>query len=120
MCLRKESIQVADKKLAHTLTVGFCHQIILLFACLLYINDIALEIKEKGGGTQWGGVKVSVSMYADDMILLAESKEGLQKSKDAAFEYRKRWRFLFNVGKDKTEAMIFHGQEQAKRERGKR
>ena len=76
----------------------------------LYINDIALEIKEKGGGTQWGEVRVAVLMYADDMVLLADSKEGLQRSIDAAFEYSRRWRFLFNVGKDKTEIMVFHGQ----------
>ena len=80
----------------------------------LYINDIALEIKEKGGGTQWGGVRVSVLMYADDMVLLADSKEGLQRSIDAAFEYSRRWRFLFNVGKDKTEIMIFHGKGASK------
>jgi hypothetical protein len=37
----------------------------------LYINDIALEIKERGGGVQYGGVRVSVLMYADDMVLVA-------------------------------------------------
>ena len=75
----------------------------------LYINDIALEVKEKGGATQWGGVRVSLLMYADDMVLLADSREGLQRSIDAAFEFSRRWRFLFNVGKDKTEIMVFHG-----------
>ena len=67
----------------------------------LYINDIALEIKEKGGGTQWGEVRVAVLMYADDMVLLADSKEGLQRSIDAAFAYSRKWRLLFNVGKEK-------------------
>ena len=82
------------------------------------VNDIALEIKDKGGGTQWGGVRVSVLMYADDMVLLADSKEGLQRSIDAAFEYSRKWRFLFNVGKDKTEIMIFHGQGASKKRKG--
>ena len=61
---------------------------------------------------------VSVLMYADDMVLLADSKEGLQRSIDAAFEYSRRWRFLFNVGKDKTEIMIFHGQGASKKRKG--
>ena len=58
-------------------------------------------------------------MYADDMVLLADSKEGLQRSIDAAFEYCRRWRFLFNVGKDKTEITVFHGQGANKKRKEK-
>ena len=76
----------------------------------LYINDIALEIKKKGGSVQYGEVRVSVLMYADDMVLVADSKKGLQDSIDAAFAYSSKWRFLFNAAKDKTEIMFFHGQ----------
>ena len=64
-----------------------------------------------------GGVRVSVLMYADDMVLLADSKEGLQRSIDAAYEYSRKWRFLFNVGKDKTEVMVFHGKGAGKKRR---
>jgi hypothetical protein len=60
----------------------------LLFS--LFINDIAVEIKEKGGGVQYGGVRVSLLMYADDMVLLADSKEGLQESIDLAYAYSKK------------------------------
>jgi hypothetical protein len=85
----------------------------------LYINDIALDIREKGGGVQYGDVRVSVLMYADDMVLMADTKEGLQRSINLAYEYSKRWRFLFNVGKDKTEIVVFHGRGMEKKKREK-
>jgi hypothetical protein len=78
-----------------------------------------MDIKEKGGGVQYGGVRVSVLMYADDMVLVADTKEGLQRSINLAYEYSKRWRFLFNVGKDKTEVVVFHGQGMEKKRREK-
>jgi hypothetical protein len=43
------------------------------------------------------------------------SKEGLQRSTDAAYECSRKWRFLFKVGKDKTEIMIFHGKGASKK-----
>ena len=66
---------------------------------------------------------MSLLMYADDMVLLADTQEGLQRSITLAYEYSRRWRFLFNVGKDKTEIMIFHGKgknRELKRRQGNR
>ena len=83
----------------------------------LYINDLAIQVKEDGGAVSFGGVKYSILMYADDMVLLSEDSQGLQKSLDIAFEYSQKWRFQFNLGKDKTEIMIYRGVGCRKKER---
>ena len=63
----------------------------LLFS--FYINDLAKEIKVKGGAVKYGEVRVAVLMYADDMVLLADTKDGLQQSINIAYEYSRRWSF---------------------------
>ena len=30
---------------------------------------------------------------------------------NAVYQYRRKWRFLFNAGKDKTEIMVFHAED---------
>ena len=50
--------------------------------CLLsavYINDLASTIKSLGSGEQFGGENISVLLYADDIILMADSEEDLQR-----------------------------------------
>ena len=49
-------------------------------------------------------------LFADDIVLLADSQEGLQRSLDIAWRYSRRWRFNFNLGKDKSEVMVLGGQ----------
>jgi hypothetical protein len=44
-------------------------------------------------------------MFADDILLLSESAEGLQKSLDKLSEYCKKWQLSVNV--KKTKAIIF-------------
>ena len=43
-----------------------------------YINDVVEKIKATGKGIDIGEEKVSVLLYADDLILLAPSTSGLQ------------------------------------------
>ena len=46
-------------------------------------------------------------MYADDIVLLAESAKDLQKMLDVVTAYSKQWRFRVNPKKGKSEVMIF-------------
>jgi hypothetical protein len=44
-------------------------------------------------------------LFADDIVLLADSRKQLQQLLDAAYSYSERWRFKWNCGKSKV--MIF-------------
>jgi len=46
-------------------------------------------------------------MYADDVVLMAETKEDLQKMLDIVTSYSKKWRFRVNPKKGKSEVMLF-------------
>ena len=46
-------------------------------------------------------------LYADDIVLLAETRKDLQKMLDIVTEYSRRWRFRVNPKKDKSEVMLF-------------
>ena len=79
----------------------------LLFA--IYINDLpSLLEKGDGGGVRMGRV-VHCLMFADDIVILSSTRQGLQRSFDIAGEFSKRWRFKFNFGTDKTAVMVFGG-----------
>ena len=47
-----------------------------------------------------------VLLYADDTILMSESRQGLQNALDALFDYCKYWKL--EVNREKTKVMIFH------------
>ena len=48
-----------------------------LFA--LFINDLAKEIKQQEVGVNIGGKIILILLYADDIVLLAENEDELQK-----------------------------------------
>jgi hypothetical protein len=73
----------------------------------LFINGLAREINEKGKGVDIGGRRVRLLMYADDIVLLAESARDLQNMLDVVTAYSRRWRFRVNPKKGKSEVMIF-------------
>jgi hypothetical protein len=49
---------------------------------------------------------VHLLLYADDIVLLADSPEALQRMLDAASEYAKQWRFRFNCKAGKSDVVI--------------
>ena len=49
-----------------------------------------------------GAVVVRCLMIADDVVMVASTAAGLQRSLDLAGEYIRRWRFHFNFGQDTT------------------
>ena len=70
----------------------------------IFIDGLAEEVK-KVGGAKYGELVVSLLLFADDIVLMAESAEMLQKMLDVVYSYSKKYRFRFN--KDKSNVMIF-------------
>ena len=53
-----------------------------------------------------GKYLTNIIMYADDLVLLSNSKEGLQKCLEVLHVFCKNWKL--NVDTEKTKIMIFN------------
>ena len=71
----------------------------------LYINDIFEVIKNDNMVTLDNEYKFNSLMYADDLIIMSTTLEGLQKSLDALNGYCKKWKL--NINYKKTKSMVF-------------
>ena len=74
----------------------------------MYINDI-FDMANNGNKVDiclGEGKKVNALMYADDLIFLSDTEEGLQKLIDKLGDYCEKWRLEINVKKTKT--MVFN------------
>ena len=52
----------------------------ILFA--LFMEELTERVKESGLGVDVGGFKLPILLYADDVVLLAESNEDMQRILD--------------------------------------
>ena len=68
----------------------------------IYLNDLDDCLP---CGVNIAGTIVKVLMYADDIVLLAESPTDLQKMIDALYIYNSRWSLKLNL--DKSKVMVF-------------
>lgn len=71
----------------------------------IFANDVAAEINDLDIGIPIGDTKLSLLMYADDIVLMADSEEKLQTMLDTIHNWCKRWRVLINT--DKSKCMHF-------------
>ena len=72
----------------------------------MYINDIEEHFELKGfKGIDIGTLKMFLLIYADDIVILSESEEGLLQGLDILQEYCDRWKLTVNI--KKTKIMIF-------------
>ena len=62
----------------------------------LFIDDLVKEINALGKGVQCGQKKLSILLFADDIVLLANSPEDLQLMLDTIYSFSLRYRFKFN------------------------
>ena len=67
----------------------------------LYINDLITEINNMGLGVNVSGKKVSMLLYADDIVLLSNTAGDLQKLLTALGQWCERWGLLVNPSKTK-------------------
>ena len=79
----------------------------ILFA--LFINDLVDEIQKLNLGIQCGLKKISLLLFADDIVVIAESRKDLEKMLAVIYEYSLKWRFKFNY--DKCAMVIFGNKE---------
>ena len=74
-----------------------------LFA--LFINDLAQEIKQADLGIPIDDFNLSILLYADDIVLMAENEAKLQKMLDIMVVWCSRWRL--DINSEKTQIVHF-------------
>ena len=72
----------------------------------LYIDDVGSVFTDDCAPLELHDIKLSHFLYADDMILLSETEEGLQNSLNALHRFSVRKRLEISVKKSKT--MVFN------------
>ena len=77
----------------------------------LYINDLAVEIKQSGKGVDIDGERIALLMFADDIVCLAENEMDLQAILDIVYLWCNRWKMKINV--EKTKVVHFRGKSVA-------
>lgn len=73
----------------------------------VFIDDLIVEVKALKLGVSVGNVHVSLLLFADDIVLLAESEADLQRSLAAVESWCRRWRLELNASK--SEVMVVNG-----------
>jgi hypothetical protein len=74
----------------------------LLFA--IFINDLAIDINNLNLGIETGiEEEISILMYADDIVLMADNEDNLQKMLDTLNNWTTLWHLEVNL--DKTKVM---------------
>lgn len=75
------------------------------FLFAMYINDLESSLLHSGCGIDVGQLHLPLLLYADDVILLSDSKEQLQRSLDVLYNYSNKWKLKINTTKSKV--MVF-------------
>ena len=76
----------------------------------LYVNDLPTHLPNRLDNPMLGDKSVNCLMYADDLVLISKSKEGLQAQLDALNVYCDEWELNINI--DKTKIMIISNKSQ--------
>jgi hypothetical protein len=77
------------------------------FVFAMYVNDVEKEFEMNGmEGLTVDILKLLLLLYADDMVILANSADDLQLGLNILCDYCNRWRLKVNT--NKTKIMIFH------------
>ncbi len=74
-----------------------------LFA--LFINDLAVELKQSGCGIIIGFEKLCCLVYADDIVIFVVNEQELQTMLGIILKWTRKWHLLINYGK--TNVMHF-------------
>ena len=72
----------------------------------LYIDDIDSIFQENCDPIDFQGMSLSHFLYADDLVIISHSEDGLQKSLDNLYSYSTRKDLYISIKKSKT--MIFN------------
>ena len=80
----------------------------------IFINGIVGKVKESGLGIKISNEVVSVLLFADDMVLVAENEIELGHLMGKVKEYCDKWQLVVNVNKTKVVVVSKDGNEVAK------
>ena len=75
----------------------------------LYTEELAVRVRSTGIGVNIGGRILNILLYADDVVILSESKDDLQKLLDVVSEFGRD--FNVNFSKEKSQVLIINGGE---------
>ena len=78
----------------------------LLFG--LYTEELAVRVKRTGLGVRVGNEKLSLLLYADDVVILSENAEDLQKMLNEVTGYGRDFRVKFSY--EKSQVLVVNGQ----------
>ena len=73
----------------------------------IFVNDLP-EILKKGNTdpAHMQGISINSMLWADDIVMFSETKEGLQQCLDNLSNYCKKWKLEINL--KKTKSIIFN------------
>ena len=71
----------------------------------MYLNDMAVGIKQLQCGVNLNGFELSILLYADDIALIAPDEHKLQLMLEFVSSWCKKWRMVVNT--DKTQVVHF-------------
>ena len=63
----------------------------------MYIDGMIIAVQAAKQGGMVGEDMVSGLMFADDVVGISETPEGLQKQIEKALEYRRKWKMIPTV-----------------------
>ena len=73
----------------------------------IFMNDLPNYLECKNSGyVRLNDYKLRCLLYADDIVLMSESQQGLQRSLDLLAAYCKGWQLVVNIKKKKI--IVFH------------
>ena len=78
----------------------------------IYINDLAAEINALHCGIKFDNNEVSILLYADDVVLIAESADDLQNMLNTLNNWCNKWRLAVN--ESKTKIVHFRNKNQSR------
>ena len=79
----------------------------ILFSC--YINDLVRRLKGLGYGVPNGDRDLTALLYADDIVLMADSADKLQEMIDEVGKFCAEWRLSLNAKKSKVMVVAPNG-----------
>ncbi len=65
----------------------------------IFINDVVDDVNSLNLGVTIDGHRISILLYADDIVLLGETEKDLQKILDSIYKWSKKYKTKFNVRK---------------------
>ena len=68
----------------------------------VFINSLAAKVKEEQTGVNLEYLNLPILLYADDIVVMSETEEGLQQQLDTINEWTRNNRMLINMDKTKT------------------